>query len=388
MPPYQVSYSELNPTAQQLQSSGVAPAQVRQRYGQVPPGVPAIVSNIARSVTTGAQTPYDKALLLQGFFRDRGAFTYDTHAAYGYGYAAMGTFLEQRRGFCQHFAATMAMMARTLNIPSRVVVGFLESSRSESDGRYVFTSHDVHSWPELYFEGVGWVRFEPTPRGNAPFPQYAPRVNAPDPPTSIPSSQTQVNPLDKRTILDRGAGASTTGDGSNGTGSGGSLPATPWLVLIGLGLLACVPGVSRWALRRTRTRRPLDPAAAAEAAWTELRDSMLDLRLPWTGSMTPRARERSVGQYLGGDEDALNALHRLSHSVERARFADRPLDDASPASDVSEVVAALSREAGRGARVRAMLLPASLRPDVRTWWDDMRSRLRRSPVGPAGGQAQ
>jgi transglutaminase-like putative cysteine protease len=388
MPPYQVSYSELNPTVQQLQSSGTAPAQVRQRYGQVPAGVPAIVSNIAHSVTDGAQTPYDKALLLQGFFRDRGAFTYDTRAAYGSGYAAMGTFLEQRRGFCQHFAATMAMMARTLNIPSRVVVGFLESSRSEASGRYVFTSHDVHSWPELYFEGVGWVRFEPTPRGNAPFPRYAPRVHAPDPPTSAPSSETQANPLDKRTLLDRGAGAAGASNGSNGGGSGGSLPSAPWLVLLAVGLLACVPGLSRWALRRTRIRRPLDPAAAAEAAWTELRDSMLDLRLPWTGSMTPRARERSVGQYLGGDHEALDALHRLSRSVERARFADRPLDDASPASDVSEVVAVMSREAGRGARVRAMLLPASLRPDVRVWWDQMRSRLRRSPAERAGGTAQ
>jgi transglutaminase-like putative cysteine protease len=374
LPPYRVSYSELGPTAQQLQSSGAPPTQIKQRYGDVPKGVPAIVSNVARSVTARGNTPYDKALLLQGFFREQGAFTYDVHAAYGYGYDAMSTFLTQRRGFCQQFAATMAMMARTLGIPSRVVVGFLTSDHVDSDGQYVFTSHDVHAWPELYFEGVGWVSFEPTPRGNAPFPAYAPQVSAPDPATAPQSSATLQNPAAKRTEINRGASAATS-HGTSGSGPGGSLPATPWLVVIGLVLLACLPGLSRWGLRRTRTARALDDAEAAESAWRELRDSMLDLRLPWTGSMTPRARERSVAQHLGGDDQALSALKRLSRSVERARYADRPLDGANPGADVRRVVAALSRLAGRTGRIRARLLPASLLSDLRARWRDRQWRL-------------
>ena len=123
--------------------------------------------------------------------------------------------------------------------------------------------------------------------------------------------------------------------------------------------------------------RPVDAAAAAEAAWSELRDSMLDLRLPWTGSMTPRAREGSVGQHLGRDTEALQALHRLSLAVERARYADSPMDGVAPASDAREVIAVLSREAGRSGRIRALLLPVSLVPDLRLSWETMSARLRR-----------
>jgi hypothetical protein len=375
LPPYQVSYSELNPSQQQLQDSGAPPTQIRRRYGEVPGGVPAIVASTARQVTATGRTPYEKALLLQGFFRDRGSFTYDTSAAYGYGYDAMSAFLIQRRGFCQHFAATMAMMARTLDIPSRVVVGFLASSSTDADGHFVFTSHDVHSWPELYFDGVGWVRFEPTPRSNASFPAYAPRTAAPNPSTAQPSSATQHDPLASRSVLQHGASAGTS-DGTSGRGPGGALPGTPWLVAIGLVVLGGVPGLSRWGLRRTRMSRPLDEAAAAEAAWAELRDSMLDLRLPWTGSMTPRARERSIAASVGSDPEALRALQRLARSVERARYAQHPTGgDGSPGSDAKKVIAVLSRSAGRSGRLRAALLPASLLNDLRERVDDLRSRV-------------
>jgi transglutaminase-like putative cysteine protease len=376
LPPYEVTYGDVNPTAAQLEESGAAAASIEKRYAHVPNGVPAIVATTAREVTAGGDTPYEKALLLQSFFHDRGSFTYDIHAAYGYGYDAMSTFLVQRRGFCQHFAATMAMMARTLEIPSRVVVGFLSSDRSDSQGKYVFTSHDVHAWPELYFEGVGWVPFEPTPRQGASFPSYAPRTAAPDPLTAQPTTQSH-DPLASRTVLNHAAGSAQGSDGSNGGGPGGSLPSTPWLVLIGLGVVGCIPGLSRLGLRRSRMARPVDAAAAAEAAWSELRDSMLDLRLPWTGSMTPRAREGSVGQHLGRDPEALQALHRLSLAVERARYADSPMDGASPASDAREVIAVLSREAGRSGRIRALLLPVSLVPDLRLSWEMMSERLRR-----------
>jgi hypothetical protein len=159
-------------------------------------------------------------------------------------------------------------------------------------------------------------------------------------------------------------------------------------VVIGLGLLACVPAMSRWGLRRTRMSRPLDDAAAAEAAWTELRDSMLDLRLPWTGSMTPRARERSVAQLLGRDPDALQALQRLARSVERARYADHPMAGDSPCSDAKTVIAVMSRSAGRAGRLRAALLPASLLNEVRERADELRSRLhtwRRPGERPSSG---
>ena len=71
-----------------------------------------------------------------------------------------------RVGYCEQFAAAMAAMGRVLGIPSRVVVGFLDGTTQE-DGRILYTSDDRHAWPEMYFTGVGWVRFEPTPGSRA-----------------------------------------------------------------------------------------------------------------------------------------------------------------------------------------------------------------------------
>ena len=125
-------------------------------------------------------------MLLQSFFRDRSNFSYDLKAGYGYGYEAMGKFLEQRRGFCQQFAATMAMMARTLGIPSRVVVGFLQPCADRGRVADVITTNNVHAWPELYFDGrrLGEVRAHARPVG-APAPT-TPRTTR----RSTPSTQT------------------------------------------------------------------------------------------------------------------------------------------------------------------------------------------------------
>ncbi len=373
--PYQVSYSEVDPTIDQLRNSTAPPADVMRLDGTVPAGVPSIVGDTAREVTAGAQNPYEQALLLQSFFRDHNAFTYDVNAAYGYGYDAMKNFLVQRRGFCQHFAATMAMMARTLGIPARVVVGFLQSDHQNDNHQYVITSHNVHAWPELYFGGVGWVRFEPTPSVDAPFPGYAPRTKAPDPASSsAPTSG--VNP----TVGERPTASvapTTTGGSSGGSGFAGAVPSTGWLVLLGLVLLALLPWMLRAGVRRSRLTRPMDIAEAAEVAWTELRDQMSDLRMPWSGSLTPRARARAVGEHLDGDPEAQTALHRLTMSVERARYAGTPSEGATPAADLKVVTKALTNAVSRRRRLTAALLPVSLLPDLRSGLDRATARLHR-----------
>src|SRR5690606_36499419 len=71
-----------------------------------------------------------------------------------------------RRGDCEQFAASMALMARIIGIPSRVAMGYTPGSEVRP-GEWVVRSRDAHAWPELYFQGTGWVRFEPTPAGVA-----------------------------------------------------------------------------------------------------------------------------------------------------------------------------------------------------------------------------
>ena len=76
-------------------------------------------------------------------------------------------FLQTRRGLCEQFASTFAVMARTLGIPSRVAVGFTPGELN-GDGSYSVFGKNAHAWPEVWFDGIGWVDFEPTPPGAVP----------------------------------------------------------------------------------------------------------------------------------------------------------------------------------------------------------------------------
>ncbi len=375
LPAYDVSYSSIDPSPEVLAEAGSVPTDISNRYLQVPDNVPQIVEDLAESITAGAVTHYDQAVLLQAFFRDQTQFTYTLDAGYGYGYQAMAQFLDKRRGFCQHFSATMAMMARELGIPSRVAVGFLQPEELDGDD-WVFTSHNVHAWPELYFEGAGWVRFEPTPGVGAPLPSWAQNPDPTSPTSTAPTasgtiSESAARPNDTVDTSASAAGA----DGSSGVS--GAVPSRLWLAVIVLLIVALLPAVVRRSVRRNRMTRPIDGTQAAESAWAELRDHIRDLRLPWAGSMTPRARERAVIPMLDGHATGGAALRRLTLSVERARYATSPLPGAAPANDAKEVMAVISKAAERGQRIRAFLWPSSLLHDLRVRWAKVRQRFAR-----------
>jgi transglutaminase-like putative cysteine protease len=376
---YNASFAKPVPTAKQLQEAGSPPADIVTKYGEVPDGVPDVVRTQAESVTAGAENEYDQAVALQAWFRRYGKFSYDLNVGYGAGYDAMADFLSEQRGFCQQYAATMAMMARELQIPSRVVVGLLKpAGPTGTDGAFKFTSDAMHAWPELYFEGVGWVQFEPTPGLAAPYPLYA-GSEAGDPPTGAPT-QTQDTSTAAAGRETTDASAAATPDeqsGSGGSGGPSALLSTRWLIVLAVVALLFLPAGLRHAVRRSRLNRPLDPGPGTEAAWQEVRDHLRDLRLPWTGSMTPRARERDVAVHLAGHRDGLDALHRLAMAVERARYSARPTGDSVPADDARTVIAAANAASDTTERVKAFFWPTSLMPDIRRGWASLRARLRR-----------
>jgi transglutaminase-like putative cysteine protease len=375
---YTVDYETLDPTAHQLNAASLLPppASITDKYAHVPDEVPDSVGDLARQVTDDGDTLFEKASLLQSWFREPGNFRYDLTAAYGYGYGALGQFLEQKRGFCQQFAATMAIMARTLGIPSRIAVGFLQPFDQDNSGNYIMTTKDVHAWPELYFEGIGWVRFEPTPGRSAPFPDYATQiahVNVAPPTTTSTASGSAIDPdTSKATKTDRTDASATT----SGGGGGPLAPSQNWWILLVVVAVGLLPAGLRLAVRRARMTRPLDPPEAAESAWLEMRDRIRDLRLPWTGSMTPRARERAIAPLLHGDQNGLRALNRLAISVERARYAVTLAPSAAPAADAREVMAIIARQTARGQRLKALLWPSSLMPDIARGWQRLVRKVR------------
>ena len=131
----------------------------------LPDDLPGDISDLAAEVAAGATTDYDRLVALQDWLRSN--FDYSTDVPGGSGSNAIEKFLQIRKGYCEQFAATFAVMARTLGIPSRVAVGYTPGAL-QPDGWYVVTGRDSHAWPEVWFDGLGWIPFEPTPQRTLP----------------------------------------------------------------------------------------------------------------------------------------------------------------------------------------------------------------------------
>ena len=163
---YTVTSDDIDPTVQQLTRAPAPPAAIADEYLNVPSAFRSLTA-LARKVTANAATPYAKAIALQNWFADSGQFSYSLSATEPPDASGLSHFLTvSRRGYCQQFAFAMAVLARLLGIPSRVAIGFTAGSQTGINTWEVKTS-DAHAWPELYFQGAGWLRFEPTPTGSA-----------------------------------------------------------------------------------------------------------------------------------------------------------------------------------------------------------------------------
>ncbi len=132
-----------------------------QDYLQLPPMDPRVPA-LAQRVTRGAGTDEAKARALEGFLASRYGYTLELPAQESVDPLAHFLF-ERRKGHCEYFASAMAVMLRTLGIPSRVVTGFHAAAYNPVSGWYVVRSSDAHSWVEAWIPGRGWLTFDPTP---------------------------------------------------------------------------------------------------------------------------------------------------------------------------------------------------------------------------------
>ena len=181
---YSVTSREVDPSEQQLQhDAGPMPSSITNNYLSVPRVYQRLIT-LAEKVTRGQTSSYGQAVALQRWFADSGKFTYSLNVQEPASPQALIRFLTtQRRGYCQQFAFAMAVLARLLDIPSRVAVGYTAGTSVGHD-RWVVKTSDAHAWPELYFQGAGWLRFEPT----RPAPAARP------PPSSPPTRAAGARP--------------------------------------------------------------------------------------------------------------------------------------------------------------------------------------------------
>ncbi|MEB0285460.1 DUF3488 and transglutaminase-like domain-containing protein [Cryobacterium sp. 10S3] len=367
---YTVTSLALEPTPEQLRAAtGRYPVSVESSL-RLPRSSPLIIEQTARAVTSGTTTPYDAAVALQEYLRGS-EFTYDTTAPVEDGYDGggvdvVGTFLEVKRGYCVHFASAMAVMARSLGIPARIAIGYLPGSRSsdfiEGRDRFNVDAHDLHSWPELYFTGIGWLPFEPTPgRGTVPSYTQPAGQSTPLGGTVAGAPSSAPRPFDDPgQALSTGSGAAKTPGNDAGT------PGRVALILGALVVVLAAPGGIR-LLRSRRRRRDLARGTAGGAdAWRELVDTAVDFGVSVRATETPREFAARIGDLPGltgtGGAAAGAALARLLAAAERHRYG-RPVAGApQPAllGDLDTVSTRISMGASTAVRWRARLLPASL----------------------------
>ena len=385
---YSLNGLDLVPSAAELADAVPAPASVFTSNTALPRDLPGSVRNLARSITDSVSTKFEKAVALQQWFRVDGGFRYSTERSSGNGTDDLVSFLSTgkggRVGYCEQFAASMSLMGRTLGIPSRVAVGFLRPEQVAKD-TFVYSSRDLHAWPEMYFGGVGWVRFEPTPQRAGSVPAYTTQRVPQAQPTASSSASAAAPSLNR---IDRETDP-TAGVGNRDQGSVLTSPLA--LSLLGALVLAALMALTPRTLRTLHRRRRAsasDPAGVVEAAWAELRDTAVDLGVTFDDHVSVRVAGtdllhsfgrpdgdddslgRSAHRGADADPDATRALHRLVELVERVRYARRVPEGAVSTdrvrADLAACVAALRAGASKRRRSRARWLPASLRTPAST----------------------
>jgi transglutaminase-like putative cysteine protease len=370
---YSVRSREPAPTEQQLQQSPAPPARIARDDLTVPAAFRQL-AKLAGQITQGQASDYDRAIALQRWFTAPGRFVYSLNVGQPDSSAALIQFLTKtRRGYCQQFAFAMAVLARLVGIPSRVAIGYTPGTYL-GGGRWLVKTSDAHAWPELYFQGAGWLRFEPTPAGSAgqntafpptyTLPQQA--ASAASPTThSVPAAggpnprAAQTAPPGAHLRQDLG-GASAAGHKRGGS----SIPVGP-LVAAVLGLALITPRSTRSLTRRRRWLGAADDSRRAQAAWLELLDDLADHGIATPASESPRALGARVGAMMRLSPAENEALLRIARAQERAHYAREPAASGTLRADVALVRRAVSRVSGRSARWHARLLPASALAPVR-----------------------
>lgn len=356
---YTVTSSRLIPTLEQIRAIDAAAPVVDP--DAEPVELPGIIGELADDVTAAASTDYDRLIALQNWFRSQFAYSLETPVEEGFdgtGAEAVAEFLEARSGYCVHFAGAFALMAESLGMQVRIVVGYLPGSLTDekrgSESVFSVTSDRLHSWPEVLFPGIGWVPFEPTASLGVPT-AFRPGAtqgggsgspSAPAPTTAPQAEQTSGPEIDRN---DAG------GDAASGDDLRRLDPTPVVFTALGIVVLLLLPALIRLVERRARLNRARRGDSAA--AWAELRDTLIDLQIPVSDADTPRTRAAGlVRQHDVGVE----AMGRLTDAVERANYA-RSVDASDDlAEPLGDVLTSLRQSADRATRVRAVLIPRSL----------------------------
>ncbi|MET0780845.1 MAG: DUF3488 and transglutaminase-like domain-containing protein, partial [Microbacterium sp.] len=321
---YEVVTNVPKPTLEQIRERSAGGQDQRDGTTALPADMSPIVGDLALEVTAAAANDYDALVALQAWFRSS-EFKYSLDAPVEEGFDGSGTdavarFLEVREGYCVHFASAFALMARTLGMPSRIVVGYLPGAATsdaiERETVYSVSSGQLHAWPEVYFEGIGWVPFEPTnglgvPTSFTPAGSTPGGADDPTAPSPAPSSSASLGPGQ---LLEDPDGGQNGAEAGSTTTVVNPLPALS--VMLGILLALAIPAF----IRELRRRQMLASARSgdAAAAWLAVQDAAIDLGIDVPASETPRTLGTRLVERHGAPAVEMSLL---ISAIERASYA-------------------------------------------------------------------
>jgi transglutaminase-like putative cysteine protease len=161
---YKVRSLIADPSIEELRSIGTEyPAWVTNRYLQIPEEITPQLRKLALEITASHNTVYDKVQAITSYLRKEIEYDAEIEDALPENRdPVLWVLFEYKKGFCMYYASAETLMLRSIGIPARMAVGFVEGTYDETEGQYTVTYKDSHAWPEVYFPGIGWVEFEPT----------------------------------------------------------------------------------------------------------------------------------------------------------------------------------------------------------------------------------
>jgi Transglutaminase-like superfamily len=366
---YWVSADQPRPSAELLAASPAVPrnSPMRARFTALPELDPRVTDLVAElTAGVGPDQPYERARRIHEYLIDRSnGFVYSLATEPGTSGDDLVDFLRLRRGYCEQYAGAMAVMVRAAGVPARVALGYTPGI-VQSDGTRLITTDDAHAWVEVYFQGLGWMPFDPTPISDvraADLP-WAPRPGDEQQPQAgeqapAPSAPTQSAPRAPRDTGEIGITPLTEG-------ADPQVSLRPYLLAAGGTALALALLVLPAGVRALQRRRRLADGRAG-SLWDELGATAADLGLQVHPAWTPRRTAEELGQAMSGtdrapDPVAVDAVHRVALAEEEESYGPAADRAATP-----ELVGALRtarhglrRSRPRGAQLRALLWPSSL----------------------------
>ncbi|MDL9978200.1 transglutaminase-like domain-containing protein [Microbacterium sp. ASV49] len=328
-------------------------------------GVPQAFADLANKAVGDASTPIAQVRALQKHFAEGGYFSDGLEgqprslAGHGAGRISAMLGADQMVGDDEQYAVAMALFARELGIPARVVLGFHAPKDAAASGVFKADSDTLHAWVEVAFQGVGWVPFDPTPdkdrvptqETTKPKQQPKPQVLQPPPPAQKPADEPPSIPDDrgkdnKNNTLPGWIGTALTVGGST-------------LAVIAV-LLA--PFVAMGIVKGTRRRRRKDAARPSDrisGGWDELMDRALDLGTPLASGATRGEDAATVASAF--DQPAVATLARQADAQVFGPSEPTPDDIARFWGEVDEIVGGMTAQRSFWRRLGARLSIRSLR---------------------------